>query len=89
MFGFVIDFQFWTKRSRGSRLFVFVIREGEIWQSCAKIGGESPDGRVPGGGETGGTPPTFKENEAQRDGVQASKEWAVESEHEPWKRIEN
>ena len=70
--GFVrafVDFQFGTKRSRASRLSVLVIferehgevrplRERPVGGSAAPWGG-SAVGREPGGGERGGTLPTF------------------------------
>ena len=65
-----------------------MIFEGTVRESPAKCVGGSVEGRVPGGGERGGTLPTFKENKAQRDGVKGWKDWTVESELENWKRIE-
>ena len=35
---FSVDFQFWTKRSRGSRLSVLVIFEGEVRRKSGKYG---------------------------------------------------
>ena len=61
---FSIDFQFWTKRSRASRLSVLVIFEGEVRRKSGKSVGGSAGGREPGGGERGGTLPTFKEKKS-------------------------
>jgi len=92
---FSIDFQFWTKRSRASRLSVLVIFEGKFGESpweggkvregSAGVRKRSAAGREPDGGERGGTLPTFKEKKAQRDEVKGWEEWTVESEHENWK----
>ena len=39
LFRFFVDFQFWTKRSRASRLSLLVISEGEVRQLRGKVGG--------------------------------------------------
>jgi len=71
---FSIDFQFWTKRSRASRLSVLVISEGKFGESpweggkvregSAGVRKRSAAGREPDGGERGGTLPTFKEKKS-------------------------
>ena len=74
LFRVVVAFQFWTKRSRGSRLSVLVIferehgevrplRERPVGASAAPVE-RSAVGREPDGGERGGTLPIFKEKKS-------------------------
>ena len=45
---FSIDFQFWTKRSRASRLSVLVIFEGEVRRNAfegRRVGGSQVEGK--------------------------------------------